>query len=99
MNYVRALTLICSIVCLPLVNHQVAHALDHTTVKVHPDRSFSTGWTHAVANPNGIFWYNAQTGSGVLGKLDSAGNHTSFKTTAYAKGWTHIVNTPQGILW
>lgn len=99
MKAVRLLTILCSLVCLPLANHHVAHALDHTTVKVHPDRWFSTGWTHTIDTPNGIFWYNSQTGSGVLGRLDGAGNHTSFKTNAYSKGWTHIVNTPKGVLW
>ena len=98
MKTVRILTILFVLVCLPLVNHQVVNALDVTTVKVHPDRSFSTAWTYAIDTPNGIFWYNAQTGSGVLGKLDSAGNHTSFKTSTYSKGWTHIVNTPNGIL-
>lgn len=99
MKSVRLLTFPCILICLLMINLQFAHALDHATVKVHPDRWFSTGWTHAIDTPNGIFWYNSQTGSGVLGKLDSAGNHTSFKTNAYSKGWTHVVNTPKGILW
>ena len=99
MKTVRIIAILFVLVYLPLVNHQVANALDVTTVKVHPDRSFSTGWTHAIDTPHGVFWYNSQTGSGVLGKIDSAGNHTSFKTSAYSKGWTHIINTPNGILW
>jgi len=98
MKSVRLLTMLYVLVCLPLVNYHVAYALDHATVKEHPDRWFSTGWTHAIDTPNGIFWYNSQTGSGVLGRLDRAGNHTSFKTSMYSKGWTHIVNTPKGIL-
>lgn len=96
MKTLKILSILFILVCIPLSN---ANALDVTTVKVHPDRSFSTGWTHAVETSNGIFWYNSQSGSGVLGKLDSVGNHTSFKTSAYSKGWTHIVNTPNGILW
>ncbi len=99
MKSVLQLTILCLLMCLSLIAPQVAHALDHTTVKSHPDRSFSLGWTHAIDTPNGIFWYNSQTGAGVLGKLDSAGNHTSFKTSPFSKGWTHIVNTPKGVLW
>ncbi len=99
MNTVRSITIMFALVLLSLVNYQVSNALEVTTLKIHPDRSFSTGWTHAINTPSGIFWYNSQTGSGVLGKLDSTGNHTSFKTGAYSKGWTHITNTPNGILW
>lgn len=87
------------IVCFLVFQLQMAFALDHTTIKVHPDRWFSTGWTHAIHTPNGIFWYNSYTGAGVLGKLDSTGNHTSIKTNSFSKGWTHIINTPKGILW
>jgi streptogramin lyase len=99
MKSVRLMTILFVLVLISLVDHQVSNALEVTTLKAHPDRSFSTGWTHAIDTPNGIFWYNSQTGSGVLGKLDSAGNHTSFKTSSYSKGWTHIINTPNGILW
>jgi hypothetical protein len=99
MKSVRLITILCVLVLIFLVDHQVSNALEVTILKVHSDRSFSTGWTHAIDTPNGIFWYNSQTGSGVLGKLDNTGNHTSFKTSAYSKGWTHIINTPNGILW
>lgn len=95
----RLITILFILLLLSLANNQASYALDVTTLKVHPNKSFSTGWTHAVDTPHGIFWYNAQTGAGVLGKLDNSGNHTSFKTGAYSKGWTHLVNTPNGILW
>ena len=98
MKSIQVLTILCLLVCTSLVNTLVANA-GLTTVKIHPDRSFSTDWTHAVDTPNGILWYNSKSGSGVLGKLDSSGNHTSFKTSDFSKGWTHIVNTPKGILW
>lgn len=96
---VLMLSVLSLFTCLTLVNIQDAHAVDHSTVKIYPAGSFSTGWTHAVDTANGVLWYNSLTGSGVLGRVDGAGNHTSFKTTAFSKGWTHIVNTAKGVLW
>lgn len=99
MKTIRLVAMLRVLPCLLLLNVHTAYALDHTTVKAHPERWFSTGWSHVIDTPSGIFWYNSQNGSGVLGKLDREGNHTSFKTNAYAKGWTHIVSTPHGVLW
>src|SRR4029077_15055166 len=60
-----------------------------------------TGWTQMVETPNGTLYYNARTGAGAVGRVDSAGNHIIIKS--YAAGsfgaWTHIVNTPNGILY
>lgn len=74
----------------------------HTTIKTYPTGTFSTGWTHTVNTSNGIFYYNAGTGSGGLGRLDSNGSFTYVKTYPpgfFSLNWTHIVNTPNGILY
>jgi glucan-binding YG repeat protein len=74
----------------------------HTTIKTFSAGTFPTGWTHTVNTANGIFYYNAETGSGGLGRLDSNGNFTYVKTYPkgfFTIGWTHIVNTPNGILY
>ena len=92
-----SLSVVC--VCLSSGSLNIAYALYHTTIKSYSDQSFSTGWTHNVNTPNGILWYNAQTGAGAVGQIDSAGNHRTIKTMNFSPGWTHIVNTPNGILW
>lgn len=91
------LSLVCF--CILIGGLNVALALDHTTIKSYPEQSFTLGWTHNVDTPNGIVWYNAQTGAGVVGRIDNAGNHISIKTINFSRGWTHIVNTPNGILY
>jgi hypothetical protein len=94
---IRIVSLLCVLILMGGL--KVALALDHTTIKSYSDRSFSLGWTHNVNTPNGILWYNSQTGAGVVGRIDSAGNHVSIKTMNFSPGWTHIVNTPNGILY
>jgi hypothetical protein len=62
---------------------------------------YATGWTNMVQTPNGILYYNAQTGEGAVGRVDAAGNHVTIKTyppSSFA-GWTHVVNTANGILY
>jgi len=89
---------ISSLLCV-CVYASLAFALEHTTIKSYPDRSFLTGWTHCINTPNGILWYNSQTGAGVVGRVDGAGIHTSIKILKFSPGWTHIVNTSNGILY
>ena len=77
---------------------------NHTTVKSYPGGSFAAGWTHIIyvpLYPQGevILYYNAQTGSAVVGKIDGAGDHRTIKSYpagAFAAGWTHIVCSPEG---
>jgi streptogramin lyase len=61
--------------------------------------AYSKGWTHIVNTPNGILWYNSQTGAGAVGQFDSAGNYTNTKVLNFSAGWTHIVSTSEGIIW
>jgi streptogramin lyase len=96
MKSVRTLTILFVLVCMSLVN---AYALEHSTVKIHPERSFSTGWTHAVDTPNGIFWYNSQTGAGAVGQFDSSGNYTNTRGLTFSAGWTAVISTPEGLVW
>lgn len=99
MKGIRIVSLVCVYVCVFLSCLNIALAVDHTTIKSYSDRSFSTEWTHNVNTPNGILWYNSRTGAGAVGRVDSAGNHTTIKTMNFSTGWTNIVNTPNGILY
>ena len=93
LKHIRTVVILSAFICGP------AFAQDHTTIKSYPDGGFSTGWTHIVNTPNGILYYNSQTGAGAVGRIDGAGNHTTMKSLSFSKGWTHIVNTPNGILY
>jgi len=72
MKILKCISIILSLFsfCILIGGLNVALALDHTTIKAYPDRSFSLGWTHNVDTPNGILWYNAQTGAGAVGRLE-----------------------------
>jgi hypothetical protein len=78
-------------------------AQDHTTIKTYPNGAFALGFTHIVDTPGGILYYNANTGAGAVGTLDSStGTHTTLKVYApgaFALGFTQIVSTPGGILY
>ena len=99
MKGLRIVSMACVEVCVALCCLNIAYAVGHTTIKSYSDRSFTAGWTHTVNTQNGILWYNSQTGAGAVGRVDSAGNHTTIKTMNFSTGWTHIVNTPNGILY
>jgi hypothetical protein len=34
-----------------------------------PAGAFATGWTRIVSTPNGILFYNGQTGAGAVGRI------------------------------
>jgi len=73
-------------------------AVDHTTIKYHPEASFSTGWTHIVNTPNGILYYKTASGASAFGRFDSSGKHTTIKSFNFSAGWTTIITIPAGIL-
>ena len=99
---IRTLAILWAVTFFSLISIKATFAQDHVTIKSYPAGAFSPGWTHTVDTPNGILWYNAQTGAGAVGRIDSAGNHVTVKSYpagAFSPGWTHTVNTPNGILW
>ncbi|ALN83701.1 hypothetical protein LC55x_0396 [Lysobacter capsici] len=58
-----------------------------------PTGSFATGSTSIVYTPNGLLFYNAQTGAGAIGTIDSAGNHTThitYPNGAFALSWNRV---------
>jgi hypothetical protein len=98
----RLVALLSAVVCLTLLALQSALAQEHATLKSYPTDTFSAGWTHIVSTPNGLLYYNAQTGAGALGQLDGAGTPTTLKSYpagTFSAGWTHIVSTPNGLLY
>lgn len=75
-----------------------AGAVEHLTIKYHPEASFSTGWTHIVNTPNGILYYKTATGASAFGRLDGSGNHTTLKSFNFSPGWSTILTIPDAIL-
>ncbi len=97
-----SLCFLSAVAIFSIAGAKATFAQDHITIKSYPAGAFATGWTHSVNTPNGILWYNSQTGAGAVGLIDSAGNHTTVKSYpagAFATGWTLITNTPSGILY
>ena len=71
---------------------------DVKTIAAYKPGSFSTGWTHVVATPSGILFYNKFDGSGGIGQIvmGPGANEASFRTVhsyaagAFSTGWTQI---------
>src|SRR5262249_38339325 len=51
------------------------------------------GWTHIVGNQDGVLFYNAKDGSGVVGKIVPGGfaSITPYRVGGFATGWTHVI--------
>jgi hypothetical protein len=68
-------------------------------LRQYPAGSFSTGWTNIVDTFNGILYYNRDSGTGAVGRLDASGGHTTVRQYSnFSRGWTNVVSTPNGIL-
>jgi hypothetical protein len=68
LKHIRTLAMLWAVIFLSLIGVEAIEA-----------GPYSTGWTHTVETPNGILYYNAQTGAGAVGRINSAGNHVTIK--------------------
>ena len=82
-TFVRRLLWIAVTVCC--MGSIASFAQNHNTIKTYQDGAFALGFTHIVNTPSGIFYYNADTGAGAVGRLDAAtGEHATLKVYAPA---------------
>jgi Zn-dependent metalloprotease len=71
----------------------------HTTLAHYPE--MFGNWSHVVGGSDEVFFYNADTGAGALGRVGSDGTFTntaSFGYRTFARGWTHIVQYRGSVL-
>jgi hypothetical protein len=59
--------------------------------------NFSSGWTSIVPISNDILFYNRDTGSTAVGKLNEDATFEDLRDSSLPRGWTSIVNTPNGV--
>jgi hypothetical protein len=77
----------------------VEDANSNAILRQYPAGSFSTGWTNIVDTLNGLLYYNRDSGTGAVGRLDASGGHTTVRQYSnFSRGWTNVVSTPNGIL-
>ena len=59
--------------------------------------NFSSGWTSIVPISKDILFYNRDTGSTAVGRLNEDARFEDVRDSSLARGWTSIVNTPNGV--